>query len=336
VEVIEIGEAFGLEHLRTAQRSDPHPGRGEIALRMSAASLNYRDLLTVRGEYNPKQPLPLIPCSDGVGTVQQVGADVRRFAPGDRVCPIFAQRWIAGAPTAERLRSTLGGPLDGTLAQSMIVPQESVVAVPEHLDDAEAAALPCAGVTAWNAVCTHGRLRAGETVLILGTGGVALFALQFANLLGARAIVSSSSDEKLARARELGAWQTINYRETPKWGKAVRELSGDGVDLVVELGGAGSLPQSIAATRFGGRISLIGNVAGGVGEINVIPILMRQLCIQGILVGSRDDFEAMNRAIAAHRMKPQIDRVFPWAEAREAFQALSRAEHFGKLCLEIA
>ena len=218
----EVAGAFGRDHLRLVERDDPTPGPGELLLRMRAASLNYRDLLMVEGRYNPKQPLPLVPCSDGVGEVETVGDDVRGFAPGDRVCPIFAPRWLSGEPTRERVRTTLGGPLDGTLREQMTVAAESVVRPPAHLSDAEAAALPCAAVTAWSALVEQGRLRAGETVLVLGTGGVALFALQIAVLHGARAIVTSSSDEKLDRARALGAAETINYVREPAWGKRAR------------------------------------------------------------------------------------------------------------------
>ncbi len=199
---MEIQGAFGLDHLVLVERPDPVPGPGQVLVRLRAASLNYRDLLTVEGKYNPKQKLPLIPCSDGAGEVVAVGEGVTRVRPNDRVCPIFAQRWIAGEPTRDRLRSTLGGPLDGTLAELAVFDQEGLVKIPEHLTDEEAATLPCAAVTAWTAL---DGITAGDTVLLQGTGGVSIFALQLANLRGARVIITSSSDEKLARARELGA-----------------------------------------------------------------------------------------------------------------------------------
>jgi NADPH:quinone reductase-like Zn-dependent oxidoreductase len=332
--VIEIRDRFGLDNLRPAERAEPEPGAGQILLRMRAASLNYRDLLTVTGHYNPKQPLPLIPCSDGVGEVVATGPGTSRFARGDRVSPIFAQRWLSGRPVPERLRSTLGGPLDGTLSELMLLHEDGAVSVPEHLSDEEAAALPCAAVTAWSAVVIHGEVQAGDVVLVQGTGGVSIFALQFSRMMGARVIATSSSDAKLQRARELGAWETINYGETPEWGRRARKLTGgDGVDLVVEVGGAGTLAQSLAAVRFGGRIGLIGNLAGGETRLNLISILMRQIRVQGILVGHREGFESMNRAIAANAIRPVVDRVFPVEQARQALEHLQAGRHFGKVCL---
>jgi NADPH:quinone reductase-like Zn-dependent oxidoreductase len=334
--VVEIRDRFGLEQLTVTQRPDPRPGPGEVLLRVKAASLNYRDLLTVRGHYNPKQPLPLIPCSDGVGEVDAVGEGVTRVKPGDRVATLFAQGWISGEPTRAKLRSTLGGPLDGTLAERMVLDAEGVVRVPGHLSDEEAATLPCAALTAWSALAVHGSVKAGNTVLVQGTGGVAIFALQLARLLGARVIVTSSDDRKLERARELGAWETINYRNTPDWGRSAMKLTGgEGVDLVVDVGGAQTLPQSLAAVRFGGQISLIGVLTGTVSELNVIPMLMQQVRLQGLLVGHREGFETMNRAIEAHRMRPVVDRVFALDQAREALATMAAGEHFGKICIRI-
>ncbi len=335
--VFEIRERFGLDRLVAAERPDPRPGPGQLLLRMRAASPNYRDLLTVRGEYNPKQPLPLIPCSDGVGEVVELGAGVSRFAVGERVAPIFAQDWISGEPAFSKLRSTLGGPRDGTLAELMLVPEHGAVRVPAHLSDEEAACLPCAGLTAWSALVTCATVRAGDTVLVLGTGGVSIFALQFAQLLGAQVIVTSSSDEKLVRARELGARHGINYLSEPAWGRKVRDLTGgEGVDLVVEVGGAGTLAQSLSAARFGGTVSVIGVLAGRSTDLSVIPILMKQLRVQGVMVGHREGFEAMNRAIALHEMRPVVDRVFPFEHSREAVAHLARGRHFGKIAIRIA
>ena len=235
------------------------------------------------------------------------------------------------------LRSTLGGPLDGTLTERMEVDAEGLVAVPEHLTDEEAACLPCAGVTAWNALVTHGGLKGGQTVLIQGTGGVSTFALQFAVVLGARALVISSSDGKLERARSLGAWNTINYRSTPEWGREARALTdGAGVDLVVDVGGAGTIAQSIAALGFGGRVSSIGNLAGAKAELNLVSLFMRQIRVQGVLVGSRENFEEMCRAVHAHAIRPTVSRSFPLDEARVALEQLEAGKHFGKLCLRIA
>jgi len=331
--VIELRDRFGLDQLVLGERPDPTPGRGQVLIEMRAASLNYRDLMTVTGEYNRRQPLPLIPCSDGVGKVAAVGPGVSRVRSGDRVATCFAQDWLAGQPTSQALRSTLGGPLDGTLTELMLLPEWGFVSVPEHLTDVEGATLPCAAVTAWNALVTQASLKAGDTVLIQGTGGVSLFALQFANLLGARVIVTSSSDEKLERAHKLGAAATINYRSEPNWGKRARELSDGGVDLIVEVGGAGTLAQSLRAIRFGGQISLIGVLAGGESELSIVPILMQNIRVQGILVGHRESFEEMNRAIAAHHLRPVIDREFPLEDSRQALQLMADGAHFGKLCI---
>jgi NADPH:quinone reductase-like Zn-dependent oxidoreductase len=337
VRAVELRDAFGLDHLALVERPDPVPGPGEVLLAMRAAALNYRDLLMVQGLYNRRQPLPLIPCSDGVGEVIARGEGVTRVEVGDRVCGIFAQRWIAGRPTRERLRSTLGGPLDGTLAERMVLSAEGVVKVPEHLSDEEAATLPCAAVTAWNALVTEGRLAAGETVLLQGTGGVSLFALQLARLAGARAIVTSSSDEKLARARELGAEAGINYRDTPEWGARAKELTGGvGVDHVIEVGGATTLKQSLQAVRLGGTVSLIGNLTGTSSEIALTAIFMQRIRVQGILVGDRESFEAMNRAIAAARLHPILDRTFDLPEARAAFEHMAAGQAFGKIVVSIA
>ena len=334
--VVELCGAFGTENLCLADRPRPEPDAGQVLLSMRAASLNFRDLLTVRGQYNPRQPLPLIPCSDGVGEVVATGRGVSQVEVGDRVSPIFAQDWLSGQPTRSALASTLGGPLDGTLAELMVLSEQGVVRVPEHLTDEEAASLPCAALTAWSALVTQGSLKAGDTVLVQGTGGVSIFALQFANLLGARVIVTSSSDEKLARARKLGAWETINYRTVPEWGKRALELTGgNGVDVVVEVGGAGTLARSLQAVRFGGQISLIGILAGASAELSVIPILMRGVRVQGILVGHRDGFEAMNGAIAEHRLRPVVDRVFPLEQVRDALEHMADGKHFGKICLRL-
>lgn len=333
----EIRGSFGLDNLVLAERPEPQPGPGQVRVRVHAASLNYRDLMTVRGEYNPRQKLPLIPCSDGAGVVEAVGPGVTRVAVGDRVTSLFAQRWLGGVPNRERLRSTLGGPADGMLAEQVVLSEDGVVKTPPHLSDEEAATLPCAAVTAWSALSGEGNLRAGETVLLQGTGGVSLFALQFARLLGARAIVTSSQDEKLARCRELGAVEGINYRETPEWGEKARELTrGEGVDQVVEVGGGGTFAQSLKAIKIGGTISVIGALTGGVAAgVPLTQILMQKVRAQGILVGSRDDFEAMNRAITLHQLHPILDRTFPFEEARAAFEHMASGSHFGKIVIRV-
>lgn len=333
---VEIHGAFGLDNLVLTERPDPRPGPGQVLVRLRSASLNFRDLLTVEGKYNPKQKLPLIPCSDGAGEVAAVGEGVTRVQPGERVCTLFAQKWISGEPTRERLRSTLGGPLDGTLAELAVFDEEGVVKTPDHLSDEEAATLPCAAVTAWTALVTEGGLTAGDTVLVQGTGGVSLFALQIAKMLGARVIATSSQDEKLERVRQMGADGLINYREVPDWGKRAKELTGGtGVDHVVEVGGAGTLQQSLQAARFGGTVSLIGNLSGTRTEILLTQIFMQKIRVNGILVGHRESFEAMNRAIALHQLRPVIDRAFSLEEAPAAFRHMAAGGHFGKIVVRI-
>ncbi|HVF61755.1 MAG TPA: NAD(P)-dependent alcohol dehydrogenase [Thermoanaerobaculia bacterium] len=335
MKVVEL-RAWGLENLVLAERPEPQPGARQVVVRVRAASLNYRDLLLIRGTYNPKQKLPVVPCSDGAGVVVAVGDGVTRFRPGDRVCPTFHQAWIAGEPSRERLRASLGSPLDGTLAEFMLLDEEGLVAIPEYLSDEQAATLPCAAVTAWNALVTEGGVVAGDTVLVQGTGGVSIFALQLGVLLGARVLVTSSSDAKLARAKELGAWELINYKEIPAWGVRARELTGGrGVDHVVEVGGAGTFEQSLQALRPGGTLSLIGVLAGATLELRLPAIQMRMLRVQGLLVGHRDSFEAMNRAIAHHGLRPVVDQVYPLAEARAAFEHLASGAHFGKVVVRI-
>ncbi len=334
MKVIELRDKFGLDSLTFAERPEPRPGAGQVLVKVRAFSLNYRDLLVVKGVYNPKLRLPLIPLSDGVGTIAGVGEGVTRVKAGDRVAGCFMQDWPAGELTEAKAKSSLGGGIDGVLAEYVTLREDGVVHVPDHLSDEEAATLPCAAVTAWHALVSAGRLKAGDTVLVQGTGGVSLFALQFAKLLGARVIVTSSSDAKLARALQLGASDGINYKSTPEWDKRVRELTGNvGVDHVVEVGGAGTLARSLRAVRMGGQISLIGVLSGGSGEVNPLPILMKSIRVQGIYVGSREMFEAMNRAIALHKLRPVVDRVFAFQEAREALRYMESAAHFGKICI---
>lgn len=334
MKAFEIQNKFGLDSLTLTERPDPKPSYGQVLIKLRSLSLNYRDLMVVKGLYNPKLPLPLIPFSDGVGEVVAVGEGVTRVKSGDRVAGIFFQKWLAGELTAEKAESALGGAIGGMLAEYVVLHEDGVVRVPEHLTDEEAASLPCAAVTAWNALFTSGGLKAGDTVLIQGTGGVSIFALQFALLAGARVIATSSSDEKLERVLQLGASDGINYKQTPDWGKKVRELTaGDGVDYVVEVGGAGTLSESLRAVRYGGQISLIGVLTGGSAEINTASILMKNVKVQGIYVGSREMFEAMNSAIALHKLHPICDRVFGFSEAPETLKYMETGSHFGKICI---
>lgn len=333
--VQELTGAFGLDRVVPATRPTPEPGPGQVRIRMRAASLNYRDLLMVKGQYNPRLPLPMIPASDGVGIVESVGAGVSPTLEGTRVCPTFSQAWLDGPPDAAALRSTLGGPLDGVLAEQMVVHADATVPVPEHLSDEEAACLPCAALTAWSALAEHGNLKPGDTVLTLGSGGVSLFALAFAQMFGARVIATSSCGEKLERLEALGAAKTLNYREDPRWGRTVRKLTG-GVDHVVEVGGAGTLEQSLAALRPGGSVSLIGVLSGGVEKLSLFPILMNNIRVQGIFVGHRRSFHEMNRAITAHQFRPVVDRSFPLSETRAALEYLASGQHMGKVVIRIS
>ncbi|WP_426453978.1 zinc-dependent alcohol dehydrogenase family protein [Paenibacillus sp. S-38] len=335
MKAFEIQGGFGLERVAAVERAKPVPGPGEVLLRMRAASLNARDLGVVGGFYVGGEALPLIPVSDGVGIVEVLGAGVTRVKPGDRVCPIFVQDWLAGTPTEPMLHSTLGGPRNGVLAEYAVFPQESLVHVPEHLTDEEAASLPIAALTAWQAVVTEGRVRAGDTVVVQGTGGVALSALQFAKLHGARVIMTSSSDEKLERAAALGADLGINYVTTPQWEQEVLRLTdGRGADHVVDLGGAATLNASLTAVRPGGRVSIVGVLSGvTAGGLDLIPAIRKKVTLQGVNVGSREMFEDMNRALARSGLRPVVDRVFPFAEAVQALQYMGEGVHFGKICI---
>ncbi|MFZ0410444.1 MAG: NAD(P)-dependent alcohol dehydrogenase [Candidatus Acidiferrales bacterium] len=325
---------FDLQHLTLVERPEPQPAPGQVKIKLHAASLNYRDLMFAIGVYNPKARLPAIPLSDAAGEIVALGDGVTRWKVGDRVCPIFNQGWLEGAPTQEKQRTTIGaGSLDGVAREFAVFHESGLVAIPAHLSFEEAAALPCAAVTAWNALVEHGNLKSGQTVLTLGTGGVSVFAIQFAKMHGARVIATSSSDEKLARARHLGAHETINYKRTPDWDKEVRRLTSDvGVDHIVEVGGAGTLQKSLNAVRVAGHIALIGVLAGP-ADFNPIGILMKEVRLQGIFVGSRQMFEDMNRAIELHQLRPVLDRKFPFAELPQAIAYLKSAAHFGKVII---
>lgn len=331
-----IAEMNGPDSLRLDDLAGPSVGAGRVVVRVHAASLNYRDLMVIRGDYSKNLPLPLVPLSDGAGEVVEVGPGVTRFRVGDRVAGCFFSAWDCG-PFDERVsRSALGGAIDGVLAERVALPETGLVRVPDHLSFEEAATLPCAALTAWHALMEGGGLKAGQSVLVQGTGGVSLFALQFARLAGARVIATSSSDEKLARARELGAAETINYRTNPDWEDAVRDLTGGlGVDYVVEVGGAGTLARSLKAVRLGGHVAMIG-VLTGKGQIDPTPLLFRSIRLQGIFVGSRIMFEAMNRAVALHQLRPVIDRVFPFEQAADAYRHLASGSHFGKVVIRVA
>ena len=332
----ELQATGSLDGLRLVDRPEPQVARGEIVVRVQAASLNYRDLLVMQGAYG-RATLPLTPLSDGAGEVVAVGDGVTCWQPGDRVAGTFFSNWLSGPIDSDVMQAARGGgSTHGMLSEFVVLSEHEAVRVPEHLSWEEAATLPCAALTAWNALVEQGRVQAGETVVLLGTGGVSLFGLQIAKLHGARAIITSSSDEKLARATALGADAAINYRTTPDWEKRVLELTGGrGADHILEVGGAGTFAKSLRATRVGGHVALIGVLAGVASELRVTDILMKSLRVTGIYVGSRAMFESLNRAVTQHHLKPVIDRVFPFAEARAAYEHLQSGTHFGKVVIAI-
>jgi NADPH:quinone reductase-like Zn-dependent oxidoreductase len=329
-------QSFGIDQLVLADVPRPRPGRGEVLVKVHAVSLNYRDLLMVRGHYNPKTPLSRIPCSDGAGEVVEVGDEVNDVTVGQRVTGIFMQRWLEGAPTAETSRGALGGDVDGMLAEYVVLQQSGVVPIPKHLSYSEAATLPCAGVTAWNALEHAAHVKPGDVVVIQGTGGVSIFVLQFAKLAGATVIGTSSSDEKLARAKTLGLDAGLNYRQSPEWAKWVQQQTGNrGADLIVEVGGAGTFSQSLQAVRFGGTVAQIGVLSQSEQPLPIPLILHRQVRIQGVYVGSRAHFETMNRAITANGTRPVVDRIYAFDEAREALKTMEKGSHFGKIVIQV-
>jgi NADPH:quinone reductase-like Zn-dependent oxidoreductase len=335
MKVMEMRDGWGIEHIVPGTRPDPGPpGPGEVLIRFRAASLNYRDLVMAQRGYGPNMgSLPLILVSDGAGEVVEIGAGVTRCRPGDLVCPIFSQRWISG-PLRERYRGgALGGDLDGVMREYGIFLEAGLVKAPRGWSALEAATLPCAAVTAWNAVMSNGT-KPGDAVVTQGTGGVSLFALQFAKLAGAGVLITSSSDEKLARAEAMGADVTINYRAKPDWSRAVREAIGGGADLVVEIGGAASLDQSVRATRASGTIVLIGVMGGGSATLELGRVVTQAIRLVSATCGNRDMFEDMVRAIDRHGIRPAIDQhVYGFEELPEAMRALKAAGHFGKIAL---
>lgn len=327
----------GIDNLTIAEREMPEAKFGEVLIKFHAFSLNYRDLMMIEGKYNPRMKLPAIPFSDGAGEIVLIGDGVTKWKIGDRVSPIFMQGWSEGELNAEKSKTALGGggDWDGVLREFGAFNQDSVVKIPEHLSFEEAATLPCAAVTAWNALAVSGVIKAGDTVLTLGTGGVSVFAVQFAKMFGAHVISTSSSDEKIAKLRSLGADETINYREREDWDKAVLELTGRrGVDHVIEVGGSGTMARSVNAVKTGGHVAVIGVLASG-GDFNPVSLLMKAVRMQGIYVGSRAMFEDMNRAITISGLCPVIDKMFGFGEVREALRYMQSGSHFGKIVIKI-
>ena len=334
MKVFEIQE-FGIDKLSFVDREKPTPGPGQALVRMLAASLNYRDYMMVGGVYNPRLKRPMIPLSDAVGVVEEVGAGVTRVKPGDRVAPCFFQKWIEGPPSKETGNSALGGAINGVACEYAVFSEDGLVLAPPSLTDEQVAALPCAAVTAWHALFGHAGTVPGDTVLLQGTGGVSIFALQFAKLAGLRTIITSSSDEKLAHARQLGADETINYKTTPNWDETARKLTGgNGVDHVIEVGGSDTLGRSLKALRVHGAISVIGVLGGAEAAVTPTSLLVLSARVQGIFVGSRNMFEHMNKAIEFHKLKPVVDKTFAFAELPAALRYMESQQHFGKICLK--
>lgn len=329
-------QSDGTYRLTLEQVPIPEPADHEVLVRVRAASVNRRDVYVLRGQY-PMPPRPkLVPLSDGAGEVVSVGPSVTRFKAGDRVAAIFFQRWLGGRPDAETHSSALGGQLDGMLSEYVCLSEQGLVGIPEGYSYEEASTLPCAAVTAWNGLFTRGRMQPQDNVLILGTGGVSIFGLQFAAAAGAHPIVTSSSDEKLARAEALGASTTINYAKTPEWSGAVRAATGGvGVHQVLEVGGVGTLQQSLASLAPGGHIALIGGLSGFGGDIPTMALLHANATASGIYVGSRADFEAMNAFIEKHRIRPVIDHVYKLDEVSAAYERIETGQHLGKVVLSL-
>jgi len=331
-------QSFSVDALHMVERPDPQPKAGEVLVRVKACSLNFRDWLMAQGSYNPKQKLPLIPVSDGAGEVIAVGDGVSGFKAGDRVLGHFFPNWLAGEPSVEKFAVSMGGPYDGWLCEQRTFPASALSHIPAHLSYEEAASLPCAALTAWSAITTLGKVQPGEHVLIQGTGGVALFALQFAKLAGAEVIMTSSSDDKLARVKQMGADHLINYKADANWGHTARALTGGaGLDHIVELGGAGTLMQSIRAIRPGGTISMIGVLSGPGHDLKIPLVVMQQIRLQGVTVGAKDGCDAMLRAISLAKLKPVLDERFDFSEAgvRGAYNHMGAGSHFGKIVLTL-
>ena len=326
----------GIEALAKVERPDPKPAHRQVLVKVSACSLNFRDLGIVRGTYRMPVRDNVVPLSDGAGEVVELGAGVTRVKVGDKVAGCFFQRWPGGEPPPDVQAGALGGSVDGMLSEYALLEEEGVVKIPAHLSLEEGACLPCAGVTVWHAMMEHAKLASGQTVLLQGTGGVSIFGLQLAHAAGAQVIITSSSDDKLTRAKKLGARHGINYKTTPDWEKAAMEFTGGrGVDHVVEVGGAGTLARSFAAIRVGGKISMIGGLSGPATELNPGLILGRRANVQGISVGSAQMFEAMNRAIAANAIKPVIDKVFGFDDVQAAYKHMASGAHFGKIVIRV-
>ncbi|MFC3070655.1 zinc-dependent alcohol dehydrogenase family protein [Phenylobacterium soli] len=334
---LQVTEPWGLDRLEVVDLPDPTPGPGEVLVRMRAVSLNYRDFLMVNGIYGraPSASGAVIPFSDGCGVVEAIGPGVTRFKVGDRVATLFFQGWISGPPTLEKISTALGFPIPGAGRELGVFSQEGLSKVPDFLTDQQVACLPCAALTAWRGLFEDARLKPGDTAVLQGTGGVSIFGLQFAHAAGLKTIITSSSDDKLKRAAELGADVGLNYKSDPEWSKGVRAATGGvGADIILEVGGGGTIEQSMRAIRIGGHIAIIGVVAGAGNPFNPAALIGNSAKLQGLSVGSREAFEAMCQAIELHKIQPVVDKVFAWTEAKAAFEAMAAGSHFGKIVLE--
>ncbi len=331
---LQLVDGVGLENLKVVDLPDPRPGPGEVLVRMRAVSLNYRDLVMVAGAYGPATPLPMTPFSDGCGVVEAVGEGVTRVTVGQRVSTLFFQKWLSGKPTHATQASALGLPIPGAGRELAVFHEDGVAPVPDYLSDHQVSTLACAALTAWRALFSDASLNPGDTVLLQGTGGVSIFGLQMAKAAGYRTIITSSSDEKLERAKALGADHLINYKTTPAWGRAARQITGGiGVDFVMEVGGAGTLTESISSIALMGHIAIIGVLAGVAEPLQIGSMIATGAKLQGVSVGSRAMFEAMCKALELHKIQPVVDKVFPFTEAVAAFKTMQGGEHFGKIVL---
>ena len=334
---LNVAAPWGPDAIQVVEKPEPTAGPGQVLVRMRAVSLNYRDLLMVNGMYGRGAASPtdvITPFSDGCGVVEAVGAGVTRFAVGDRVATLFFQGWVSGPPSLEKIQTALGFPVPGAGAELQTFSEQGLSKVPDFLSDEEVATLPCAALTAWRGLFCDARLEPGDTVVLQGTGGVSIFGLQFAHAAGLRTLITSSSDEKLARAKALGADHLVNYRTTPAWSKPVREATGGrGADFIMEVGGGGTIQESMRAVKIGGHIAVIGVVAGAGDPFNPASLIGNSAKLQGLSVGSREMFEAMCRAIELHRIRPVVDKRYPFTEAKAAFAAMAAGEHFGKIVL---
>lgn len=336
MKVWQVNKQPGLDALQLTERPKPQVKSGEVLIEMRAAALNYRDLLVVKEAHeDADQPVGVIPISDGAGEIVEVGDQVKFLKLGDRVTSCFMPGWDEGKLSAQKQNSALGYIADGVLAEYVALSEYGVISIPDHLSFEEASTLPCAALTAWNALM-KGKILPGKTVLIQGTGGVSIFALQFAKLLGARVVALSGSDTKLQRLNELGACLAINYKTNPNWEKQVMDFTnGHGIDHIIEVGGADTLSKSLTVIKYEGTISIIGHVSGNTVAMNVVDVLRKGVILQGIYVGSREMFKDMNDAIALHKMKPIIDKSFPFEQAKAAMEYLESGAHFGKVCISM-